>query len=464
MAESRRTPSAHLLIFPYPAQGHMLPLLDFAHLLSSRGFTITIVVTPANYPLLSPLLSKSPSIQTLVLPFPSSSLLPPGIENAKGLPVPQFAYLFHLLRALHDPLLAWIRCQTTPVSTIISDFFLGWTQPLAVELGIPRIVFSPSGILGSAVTHSLFRRMPKRPDLNDDDYPVDFPSIPNSPVYPWRQLSRLFRSYVEGDEVSESLKQNFLWNLESWGIVSNTFRALEGPYLERPIEDLGWKRVWAVGPLAPKGSAADRGGRNRMSEAEVTTWLDAFPEASVVYVSFGSQAALSPPLAATIAAALEKSGAPFVWAEAQGTAAIPEDLADRTVGRGLVIRGWAPQVAILHHPAVGSFLTHCGWNSVLEAVAAGVAMLTWPLTADQFVNARLVENEAPRGVRAWEGLSSVPDPDELARVVSESLGESGKELRERVKDLSRKSTDAVNQNGSSHADLEELVQELLKLL
>ena len=59
-------------------------------------------------------------------------------------------------------------------------------------------------------------------------------------------------------------------------------------------------------------------------------------------------------------------------------------------GKGLIIRGWAPQVLILEHQATGAFVTHCGWNSVLEAVTAGVPVVTWPIAAEQYFNEKFI--------------------------------------------------------------------------
>ena len=67
--------------------------------------------------------------------------------------------------------------------------------------------------------------------------------------------------------------------------------------------------------------------------------------------------------------------------------------------KGLVIRGWAPQLLILEHGAVGGFMTHCGWNSMLEGVCSGVPMITWPLSAEQFYNEELITNVLGIGVQ-----------------------------------------------------------------
>jgi hypothetical protein len=80
--------------------------------------------------------------------------------------------------------------------------------------------------------------------------------------------------------------------------VSNTLRALEGRYLDASLEDMGFRRIWAVGPVAPETDpAGTRGGEAAIAAANLSAWLDAFPEGSVVYLCFGSQAVLTPAMA-----------------------------------------------------------------------------------------------------------------------------------------------------------------------
>ncbi|KAF0904758.1 hypothetical protein E2562_036975 [Oryza meyeriana var. granulata] len=453
-------PARHLLVVPYPTTDHMQPLLHLASQLATAGLRLTVVATTANLHLLSPLLAEH-----------SSSVSPlsfPSFEHDTSGPTSVGADI-HGLAALREPLGEWVRARSGGdgrVVAVLSDFFCGWTQPLAAEAGVPRLVFAPSGVLATAATHYLFRRMPKPPppdaaDADGREYAVEFPALPGAPSFQWRQLSRMYRSYVEGHggEHAEAIKHNFLWNLESSAFVCNTSRALEGSYLDaQPLEDLAGRRVWAVGPVAPESTGDESAG-------EVTRWLDAFPDASVAYVSFGSMMALPPPHAASLAAALERSNTPFVWAAS--TATLPDGFEERVAASrstGMVIRGWAPQTAVLRHRAVGCFVTHCGWNSVMEAAAAGVPMLAWPMAADQFFNARLVVDEARVGVTVSLGsFVHVPDEDELARVLGEVVGEAGGELRARAMELAARMAEAVGEDGSSRREVDGLVRELWNL-
>jgi hypothetical protein len=256
-------------------------------------------------------------------------------------------------------------------------------------------------------------------------------------------------------QVRKSVRQNFLWNLESRAFVSNTFRALKGRYLNAPLEDLGFRRVWAVSPVAPEADVTGaRGEEAAVAAANLGAWQDGFPEGSVVYVSFGSQALLTPPVAVALAEALDQSGVPFVWVVGAGNGGVvPNGFEARAMAarREMVVRGWAPQVSALRHTEVGWFVTHCGWNSVLEAVVAGVPMLAWPMSADQFMNARLLVDEAGITVRASVGgVGVVPHAGELAAVLADAIGGKGRDVLKRAKELMAEAARAVKEVGSSY--------------
>lgn len=140
--------------------------------------------------------------------------------------------------------------------------------------------------------------------------------------------------------------------------------------------------------------------------------------------------------------------------------------------RGL-IRGWAPQLLILEHAAVGGFMTHCGWNSTLESVSAGVPMVTWPITAEQFSNEKLISDVLKIGVKVgsvnWVSWGTAPsaavgrDKVEVAVKRLMGAGEEAAEMRRRAGELGEKAKNAVQEGGSSFIDAEALLQELKSL-
>ncbi|GMN61698.1 hypothetical protein TIFTF001_030785 [Ficus carica] len=464
--------ATHILIFPFPAQGHMIPLLDLTHQMATHyagRISITVVVTPKNLPHLHQLLSVHPSIETLVLPFPSNSKLPIGAEHFNDLTLPLFLALIRALGGLHDPLIRWFKSHSSPPVAILSDIFFGWTHSLAAELGIRRIVFSPSGALSLSVLYATFRDKPQRKDV------VSFPDIPNCPKYYWSHLSSLYRRYVDGDPDGEFHRAGYVDNIASWGLVINTFAGLEEVYLDHLKKVLGHDRVWAVGPLKPivdddQTGPTNRGGSFSVPVESIVSWLDKCDDHKVVYVSFGSVAVLRNDQMEALALGLEKSGVHFIWAvkepaEAQlddGYGRVPLGFEDRVVGRGLVIRGWVPQVLILGHRAVGAVLTHCGWNSVLESVVAGVSMLAWPMLADNPVNATLVVDHLKVATRVCEGVQDVPDPAVLARLLVESVSDDRPE-RQRATRLREEALQATTDGGSSVKDVESLIGHLIAL-
>ncbi|XP_015648402.2 flavonol 3-O-glucosyltransferase UGT89B1 isoform X3 [Oryza sativa Japonica Group] len=284
------------------------------------------------------------------------------------------------------------------------------------------------------------------------------PPLPGSPSFPYEHVPSVVRSYVAGDPDWELVREGFLLNSRAWGAVVNSFDEIEGEFLEYLNRFFGHGRVWSVGPVADSGCR----GEERSSEAEqLFSWLDTCPSRSVVYVCFGSMYKPPPAQAAALGAALEASGARFVWEVGADAAVVPEGLEERTAARGRVVRGWAPQMEILRHAAVGAFLTHCGWNSTLEGVAAGVPLLAWPMKADQFIDARLVVDLHGAGVRAADGAGAVPYPGALARVFADAA-DAGKlaDVRAKTSELAAAAAAAVEEGGSSWIAMEKMANEL----
>lgn len=466
MADSPKGP--HVLVFPHPAQGHMLPLLDLTHQLALHNLAITIIITPKNLPFLNPLLSLHPSIQTQIFPFPDHPSIPPGVENVKDIGNRGQAPMVAALSGLRGPIIQWFKSHHNPPVALLSDFFLGWTHDLANEIGIPRVAFYSSGAFLTAVFHHIWGNLEAVREFSV----VDFTDLPRSPSFTREHLPSLFLRYRESEPSWQIVKDGIIANFSSWASVFNTIDGLEAEYLDYLKKIMGHGRIFAVGPLnlvgVPDRSAHD----SALSVANngIMQWLDQCPDGSVLYVCFGSQKILKQAQVDALAIGLEQSGVHFIWVVrpitaqqlADGYGTLPDGFEKRVSGRGLIVKGWAPQVSILAHRAVSGFLSHCGWNSVLEAIVAGVMILGWPMEAEQFVNARLMVDYLGAAVRVAEGTDTVPDSALLAKVIGESIGKDIIEII-RAKELQSTALKAIGNGGSSRKDIDGLVNELSQL-
>ncbi|KAJ0431666.1 putative trans-zeatin O-beta-D-glucosyltransferase [Helianthus annuus] len=232
--------------------------------------------------------------------------------------------------------------------------------------------------------------------------------------------------------------------------------------------------VWGIGPLLPEKFWKSAGSilhdhdmrsnrKANYTEDEVFQWLESKPKGSVIYISFGSEVGPSIEGYKELAKALEESNQAFIWViqPGSGKSGIPKSFLgpvqtdseeeeeegyypeglDTIVGdRGLIITGWAPQLLILSHPSTGGFLSHCGWNSTVEAIGRGVPILGWPLRGDQFDNAKLVANHLKIGFVITSGVGEDGRPrkinkDDIASGVEKLM--SNEEVHEEAKKLSK---------------------------
>lgn len=231
---------------------------------------------------------------------------------------------------------------------------------------------------------------------------------------------------------------------QATAVVTNSFENID-PVVERELRSR-FQKVLHAGPfmLSPPPPLSDEHG--------CIPWLDGQETASVVYISFGSVIRPPPHEITAIANALDKTDFPFLWSFRGDATA---ELLERTAGtRGKVVP-WAPQLHVLGHRAVGAFVTHCGWNSVLESMIGGVPMVARPFFGDQSMNARAVEAVWRTGVVVKGGASSEETMvDALERVLA---GEEGKRMRERAGALKEMALQAVEPQGSSTRNFRALV-------
>jgi UDP:flavonoid glycosyltransferase YjiC (YdhE family) len=260
---------------------------------------------------------------------------------------------------------------------------------------------------------------------------------------------------------------------QSCAVVFNSVSALEADfaaYYQSQLAGMTPKKVFLVGPTRAAVSPPPPRERD-----PILQWLDGRDTGSVVYVCFGSTCPLGESQLRELAAGLRASGRPFVWAiptppRRDGDGCTERE--ERASSHGMVVAGrWAPQAKILAHRAVGGFLTHCGWNSVLEAVSAGVPLATWPLRAEQFLNEVFLVEVLRVGVRVREvaresDLEAVVTADAVARAVGRLMGGDGRDeeavaaRRARSRELGAAARAAVAEGGSSGDDWARLVYEL----
>ncbi|TKY63374.1 7-deoxyloganetic acid glucosyltransferase [Spatholobus suberectus] len=253
------------------------------------------------------------------------------------------------------------------------------------------------------------------------------------------------------------------------GLILNTFEQLE-PSIITKLATI-FPKVYSLGPLhtllkttvMTNSSSPHEDGRLRQEDRSCITWLDHQKAKSVLYVSFGTVVMLSHEQLLEFWHGLVNSLKPFLWViqkdlingEGGLGNSVPLELEQGTKERGLLV-DWAPQEEVLAHPALGGFLTHCGWNSTLECIAEGVPMLCWPSIADQMINRRCVSEQWRIGLD-MNGTCDRLTVEKRVRYIMENHKE---ELMISANEIAEKARDSIKENGSSYRNLENLIKDI----
>ncbi|MED6119766.1 hypothetical protein PIB30_014625 [Stylosanthes scabra] len=454
-----------LHFIPYPSPGHMIPLCDIARLFASRGHHVTIITTNSNAHTLRKFVSHRLRLHTVN--FPSRQLgLPEGVENLAAVNSLEDSARVHEAAMLLRGPIEWF-LERNPVDCIVADFFFPWVHDVATKLRIPRLVFNGFSLFALCAMHSMYA---------NDNVVRDLPHRITLNATPPKALVDLTKPLLQTE-------------VKSHGIIVNNFAELDGEEYIQHYEKTTGHKAWHVGPVSQICRTAEekteRGQESVVSAHKCLSWLNSKRANSVLYICFGSINQFSDKQLYETACAVEASGCDFVWVvpEKKGKENeskeerekwLPKGFEKRNVTKGMIIRGWAPQVLILGHVAVGAFLTHCGWNSTVEAVSAGVPMITWPVHDEQFYNEKLISEVRGIGVEVgaeeWDVIGFVEKKKVVGRESIEKAvrrlmdgGDEAQQIRRRARELGKKARAAVEEGGSSHKNLTSLIDELKRL-
>ncbi|KAJ0700495.1 putative kaempferol 3-O-galactosyltransferase [Helianthus annuus] len=197
---------------------------------------------------------------------------------------------------------------------------------------------------------------------------------------------------------------------------------------------------------------------SKHDEFSCITWLDNQKPGSVAYISFGTKFSPPPHELVALAEALEATKTPFLWSiNKDSQRRLPLEFLEKTTTNGLgKIVTWAPQVQVLEHIAIGVFVTHSGWNSVLESIGAGVPMICRPFIGDQPINTWMVERVWGIGVRIeGRNFTKLGTFRALEQVLSADASSKGR--KERIRALKDLAHEVLGPNGSSIQNFKTLV-------
>ncbi|PIA52264.1 hypothetical protein AQUCO_01000259v1 [Aquilegia coerulea] len=403
----------HVVMFPWLAIGHLIPFLELSKCLASKGHHVSFISTPRNIQRLPKIPQNlSPFINLVNLPFPQVENLPKNAQSSTDIPMKKTQLLKRAFDGLQVDLATFLENSKIPIDWIIYDFASHWLPEIANRLNIPCVYFC----LFTAATLCFYG--PPYALLSSKEArltPESFTIVPNWIPFPSDIVYRLHEILPN----FEGFPDNISCISDVTGDVPDTYR------FGVVIRDCDFIALRSCVELEPEWISFLSELNKKTGYFSWSGWTTR--DESVVYVALGTEAVLSQNQSNELALGLERSELPFFWvlrappeSYVDMLTTLPNGFEEKVKNRGMVWTSWAPQVNILAHRSVGGFLTHCGWNSLIEGLGYGRVPVLLPMLNDQGLNARLLVGkklglEIPRNEQ--DGSFTSESVAELLRLV-----------------------------------------------
>ncbi|XP_022726996.1 UDP-glycosyltransferase 74G1-like [Durio zibethinus] len=457
MEEERKAKKAHVLILPFPGQGHINPMFQFAKRLVSKDVKATLVTTVFLYNSIHSDPTSSIDLQTISDGFDEGGFAQAGSPEI---------YLSTFQSAGSQSLASLINKlgdDGHPLDAIIYDAFMPWALDVAKQFGLRAAVFFTQSCAVNSIHYHVSRRLVRLPLEGPN---VSFPGLPLLKVSELPSLVYYYGSYPAWFDMIVNQFSNI--DAADWVLV-NTFYQLEKEVVDWMSEI--WK-LGTIGPTIPSMYLDKRLKDNKHygislfkpNTSSCMSWLNSKPNGSVVYVSFGTLAEVVVEQMAEIAWGLKESNCNFLWVVRESEEAkLPDNFKEEIGEKGLLV-AWCPQLEVLVHKSLGCFLTHCGYNSVLEALGLGVPMVAMPQWADQATNAKHVEDIWGTGIRAFPDEKGIVRRETIKHCIEElimGVSERAKEIKKNTNKWKNLAREATDDGGSSDKNIDEFVAKVL---
>ncbi|GLJ07446.1 hypothetical protein SUGI_0067360 [Cryptomeria japonica] len=332
--------SGHVVVVPYSTLGHTNPLLQFAKNLASKGCLVSFVSLHYDHTRIE---RATQYLNRLNLAVPGLVRLewipdeiPPDVPIDHHINDVLFYHMDHTMTGHGlESLLLSFKASANPVSCVVYDSFLPWVPKIALKRGVPHAFFWTQSASVFSLYHH-FKTVEKWDGERNLPETFDFPclgkfNITDLPAifHPVQDCKRrgVPDFFVDMDSITNA----------SWMLI-NSFDELE----RRVLEHL-----------------------SRLVRVPILTVASSIPSAFL---------GVNPEDRRVGAGADPWEGPEFIGHHDLNPL-LPPGFLERIEERGLVVE-WCVQLEVLSHPSVGVFVSHCGWNSTLDALGSGVPTLT----------------------------------------------------------------------------------------